>query len=489
MEFTFIIMREDIADDILYKHFFLRLLNDLEPTVTHSSQDPGYAENPINAFHLIGRFVYKWPVVFANILCEDCTLNEAALHLNTTYQTVNRNIQHWPDEYDVHASAQALLRLRTFYFFDIEGAIDGFLFGEHCQPLSPSQALKLIRVAIDNNMLHEARLWCEALLARLPFTSFQDESINKMAIFRILATIYDKAGMRRRSTEILSDFTQLGHNEIDKEYEFYKNNINETDEKLDIPLYTNEYDDHYKQLCRNNRKPLSEISRLYCFLKPTSIPYYKAKVEIVNLKPEIYIFHDVISKTEAAYFRNEAKKRFVRSSVEFNEGDVGFNIDKSDVILQDEPGIVKRATHRVGLLTGLATKWSPVMLNAEPFQIVNYGIGGMYHPHYDSNEKRVPDVFNETKYPELRGAGDRIATWLYYLNDVKIGGATVFPEVNTRVPVIQGAAAFWYNLLPTGETDKRTLHAGCPVVIGSKWNKKKNIATKPDQYLHVGAWH
>ncbi|XP_076082624.1 prolyl 4-hydroxylase subunit alpha-1-like [Mytilus galloprovincialis] len=101
----------------------------------------------------------------------------------------------------------------------------------------------------------------------------------------------------------------------------------------------------------------------------------------------------------------------------------------------------------------------------------------MYHPHYDSNimEKRVPDVFNETKYPELRGAGDRIATWLYYLNDVKIGGATVFPVVNTRVPVIQGAAAFWYNLLPTGETDKRTLHAGCPVVIGSKWIGNKWI--------------
>lgn len=57
----------------------------------------------------------------------------------------------------------------------------------------------------------------------------------------------------------------------------------------------------------------------------------------------------------------------------------------SRAVLQDEPGIVKRATHRVGLLTGLATKWSPVMHNAEPFQIVNYGIGGMYHPHYDSN--------------------------------------------------------------------------------------------------------
>ncbi|CAG2216507.1 unnamed protein product [Mytilus edulis] len=55
-----------------------RLLNDLEPIVIESSQDPRYAEHPINAFHLIGRFVYKWPVVYSSILCEDCTLDDTA---------------------------------------------------------------------------------------------------------------------------------------------------------------------------------------------------------------------------------------------------------------------------------------------------------------------------------------------------------------------------------------------------------------------------
>jgi hypothetical protein len=37
--------------------------------------------------------------------------------------------------------------------------------------------------------------------------------------------------------------------------------------------------------------------------------------------------------------------------------------------------------------------------------------------------------------------------------------------------LFQGGAAFWYNLLPSGECDKRTLHAGCPVLLGSKWSK------------------
>ena len=28
---------------------------------------------------------------------------------------------------------------------------------------------------------------------------------------------------------------------------------------------------------------------------------------------------------------------------------------------------------------------------------------------------------------------------------------------------------YWYNLKKSGETDSRTLHAGCPVLVGYKW--------------------
>ena len=35
--------------------------------------------------------------------------------------------------------------------------------------------------------------------------------------------------------------------------------------------------------------------------------------------------------------------------------------------------------------------------------------------------------------------------------------------------VWQGTAAFWYNLLKSGEPDASTRHAACPVIVGTKW--------------------
>lgn len=50
----------------------------------------------------------------------------------------------------------------------------------------------------------------------------------------------------------------------------------------------------------------------------------------------------------------------------------------------DSSEIIESATNRVGLLTGLTTKYLEKFSNTEAFQIVNYGIAGMYHPHLDA---------------------------------------------------------------------------------------------------------
>jgi prolyl 4-hydroxylase len=68
------------------------------------------------------------------------------------------------------------------------------------------------------------------------------------------------------------------------------------------------------------------------------------------------------------------------------------------------------------------------------FQVVSYGSGGHYEPHVDFYGQ----------YSDERG--DRIATLLYYLNDVKHGGATVFPYLGLSVQPVEGSALFWYNL-------------------------------------------
>ena len=54
--------------------------------------------------------------------------------------------------------------------------------------------------------------------------------------------------------------------------------------------------------------------------------------------------------------------------------------------------------------------------------------------------------------------GNRIATWLFYLEVPEIGGATVFPRIGARLKPPRRSAAFWYNLFTSGDGDYRTRH-------------------------------
>ena len=86
-------------------------------------------------------------------------------------------------------------------------------------------------------------------------------------------------------------------------------------------------------------------------------------------------------------------------------------------------------------------------------------IGGHYEPHVD--------YFGEARDLER---GDRVATMLFYLtSDHLRGGATVFPFLNLAVNPIRNAALFWYNTKRNGRGgEAATLHAGCPVLYGTK---------------------
>ena len=99
-------------------------------------------------------------------------------------------------------------------------------------------------------------------------------------------------------------------------------------------------------------------------------------------------------------------------------------------------------------------------------------MGGQYEPHVDFYEDPI-ELSHNPEY--LQNTGDRISTFLYYLSNIRIGGATVFPKINIRVPPVKNAAAFWYNAKLSGDLDSMTQHAGCPVLAGQKWVVNKWI--------------
>ena len=56
------------------------------------------------------------------------------------------------------------------------------------------------------------------------------------------------------------------------------------------------------------------------------------------------------------------------------------------------------------------------------FQVANYGIGGQYSKHWDAAGEGGPILNNG-----FENDGDRIQTFMAYLSDVEVGGATAFP--------------------------------------------------------------
>lgn len=100
----------------------------------------------------------------------------------------------------------------------------------------------------------------------------------------------------------------------------------------------------------------------------------------------------------------------------------------------------------------------------EPLTVLHYAEGEEITEHFDFVDPNVPDYEQE-----IAQRGQRIATFLIYLNDDYGGGETEFPRagVSHKGRATQGIV--FSNALPDGSADVRTLHAGRPPKAGEKW--------------------
>ena len=102
------------------------------------------------------------------------------------------------------------------------------------------------------------------------------------------------------------------------------------------------------------------------------------------------------------------------------------------------------------------------VVNGEGLQVLHYGAGAEYKPHYDFFDPAQPGMASV-----LARGGQRVATVLMYLATPTRGGATVFPDVGLSVAAVRGHALFFSYDRPHAVT--RTLHGGAPVLEGEKW--------------------
>lgn len=129
----------------------------------------------------------------------------------------------------------------------------------------------------------------------------------------------------------------------------------------------------------------------------------------------------------------------------------GFDLTTADLV---QVALQQRMAASVGL---------PID-NFEGPTVLHYEVGEQITNHYDFLNPGSPNY-----HDEISRRGERVITFLVYLNDDYEGGETEFPKLGLRHKGKRREGLLFVNALPSGPPDLRMVHAGTPTTSGEKW--------------------
>uniref|UniRef100_A0A0B7BN89 procollagen-proline 4-dioxygenase n=1 Tax=Arion vulgaris TaxID=1028688 RepID=A0A0B7BN89_9EUPU len=382
------------------------------------------------------------------------------------------------DERDLVGARLSFIRLQKVYSLNASDMIIGNYLGWSGPELDEIDALKIGEAAFTEGHLDLTIQWMYEALAMtkkseppIGVGNFEEPVSATGKILALLGRSYLRQGLHEKASEMYTQATYLDPR--DDNVIALKHELVNKPHITEAPIT----DENLQRLCLlQNKLPNNKFDpRLNCVYRQVILPYYRFKQELISVSPYVALFYDVISDLESQSIINFSQAKLKRGMIEFHGKIVKKEYRTSDLsfVTDEEMPMIERLSKRVGDITNLRTvEYKPgESLSAEPFQVVNYGMGGHFSMHYDPlNEITLsrPDM-----YVQAYQGGNRVATFLIYLSDVEEGGSTVFTKADIAVRPVKNMALFWYSYTPSGEFDTDTVHAGCPVVVGHKWVTNK----------------
>uniref|UniRef100_A0A8C8S3I0 Prolyl 4-hydroxylase subunit alpha-3 n=1 Tax=Pelusios castaneus TaxID=367368 RepID=A0A8C8S3I0_9SAUR len=435
--------------------------------------------NPLLAYTLIKRLQSDWLNV---VYSTEASENTQAL--KNGYKKVEKDL---PLFEDLQGAARALMRLQDVYALNVKGLVKGVFQRASGTDLpeiySPGQLFSLSaddcflvgKVAYDMEDYYHSIAWLEEAVSlfRLSYGDWntEDEGSLEDALDH-LAFSYFKAGNISYALSLSREFLRydptnrrVARNVLKYERLLVEHPESATAEVgLQRPNVTHlQTRDLYEELCQTlgSQPTQYQIPALHCSYETNDSPYLilqPVKRELIRLQPFVALYHDFVSDLEAEKIKGLAAPWLQRSVVASGEKQqkAEYRISKSAWLKDTVDPVIVSLDRRLAALTGLNIR-PPY---AEYLQVVNYGLGGHYEPHFDH-----ATVSNNALRTAL----------LFQLSSVEAGGSTAFIYANFSVPVVKNAALFWWNLHRNGTGNGDTLHAGCPVLAGNKWVANKWI--------------
>ncbi|XP_011211509.2 prolyl 4-hydroxylase subunit alpha-1 [Bactrocera dorsalis] len=298
-----------------------------------------------------------------------------------------------------------------------------------------------------------------------PTAFAQDSKANKTLIetLEYLTLANYELGQQDDMQVYLNQILEINPEHVFKDLLAYKHTEvpqNHTDSESFSVLQKQEWFANYSRLCQGKQVEQKELHQLKCTLETRNHPLFilaPLRKEELLADPEIVVYHGLLSDKHLDDILEQSEAHMVRSCV----GGASIHLVRDERVSQQtwlsyNSSTTKYIYRMVSAITGFD------LTNAERLQVANYGIGGQYDPHRDYF------AVGDRSAIGLPWIGNRMATHLFFASDVEQGGYTVFPLLNVYAKPVKGSMIMWHNLHKSLDRDKRMLHAGCPVVKGTK---------------------
>ncbi|KAH8271460.1 hypothetical protein KR018_012188 [Drosophila ironensis] len=437
----------------LFRRFVAQIKEEHNWVAGQESQDD-YLGHPLHAFRLIKRLVLDWDdLVFENIM-----ENTPREDLRQFIDEVSRDLG-YPNQSELQGAVKGIARLQNVYNLTTSDVADGVIDGAYTDSeLSWRECYEIGVQLFDLGEYKKSLEWLQVafIILRANSGEEEDEKYYLQDIKEYASMANYELGNPKRAERLLN---QILDPEPTSPVQQTRKYLKGREPGKNLPKQSPSWYANYTRLCQGRKLP-EEISEkpLSCYLDGKRHAYFTLaplQVEPVHLDPDINIYHDMLSPGHIGRVFEEADKlQMIRSAVA-GDGGKGTVADlrvSQQTWLNYTTPIMQSIRRMVQFVSGFD------MASAEFMQVANYGVGGQYEPHPDYFRINLPKQFQ----------GDRISTSMFYLSDVQQGGYTVFTKLNVFLPPIKGALVMWHNLHRSLDVDPRTLHAGCPVIVGSK---------------------
>ena len=171
--------------------------------------------------------------------------------------------------------------------------------------------------------------------------------------------------------------------------------------------------------------------------------------------PRLVVFGNLLTADECEELIASAQSRLARSRVSRSLKVSPRRTSSGMRFERGETSLCERIEARIAALLDWPCECS------ERLEVLHYGPGAQYEPHYDH-------VVGDGPWdPVFQRGGQRVASLIIYLNTPPVGGSTVFPDMPLEVRALTGNAVFF--AYPEPAPSSRCAHAGAPVIEGEKW--------------------